>query len=231
MVHSSLSRVGPVTGGAGAVIDTLLALIGPKGTLMMPTHTWSTVNARQPVFHAVRTPSIVGYLTEAFRKRSGAIRSLHPCHSVAAVGPRAEFFTAGQLAVDTPCPPESPYGRIMRDPASAILFLGTDLNCNTCYHALEEEAGYPALLTADREDLVVIDGCGVQHPSPQHRHAEIFQRFYSDTEYMLLEAGVLKAKPVGSAVSRLVRAAPMRDMILEVLRTRPELIIRPERRG
>ena len=226
--HSSLNRIGPVDGGAGGVIDSLISLIGPVGTLIMPTHTWGTVNARQPVFHVVRTASIVGYLTEAFRKRPGAVRSLHPCHSVAAYGPRAAFFTGGQLAVDTPCPPESPDGRIMRDPAGMILFLGTDLDCNTCYHALEEEAGYPGLLTADREALIVIDAAGIMHESPQHRHAEPFQRFYSDTEHMLAKAGALTAGRTGGGISRLVKAVPMREIILGVLATSPELIIRPE---
>ena len=37
MVHSSLSRIGHVIGGPGAVIDALLAVIGPDGTLMMPS--------------------------------------------------------------------------------------------------------------------------------------------------------------------------------------------------
>ena len=48
LVHSSLKRLGPVDGGAEAVIDALLEAIDPGGTLMMPTHTWKVVTSSQP---------------------------------------------------------------------------------------------------------------------------------------------------------------------------------------
>jgi len=77
--------------------------------------------------------------------------------------------------------------------------------------------------------LIVIDAAGVMHESPQHRHAEPFQRYYSDMEHMLAKAGALTAGQTGSGISRLVRAVPMREIILGVLKTSPELLIRPER--
>ncbi len=38
MVHSSLSRLGWVAGGAQAVVMALMDALGPTGTLVMPTH-------------------------------------------------------------------------------------------------------------------------------------------------------------------------------------------------
>ena len=38
IVHSSLSRLGWIAGGARAVVDALLGAIGNAGTLVMPTH-------------------------------------------------------------------------------------------------------------------------------------------------------------------------------------------------
>lgn len=38
LVHSSLSALGFVEGGAQTVIDTLLSAVGPQGTLLMPAH-------------------------------------------------------------------------------------------------------------------------------------------------------------------------------------------------
>ena len=36
MMHSSLSALGPVEGGPEAVVDALLEVIGPDGTLLVP---------------------------------------------------------------------------------------------------------------------------------------------------------------------------------------------------
>jgi len=180
LVHSSLKRIGKIKGGAETIIDILLELIGPKGTLMAPTHTWNTVGSHQPVFHVDKTPSHVGYFTEALRKRKDAVRSLHPCHSVVAVGPKAKFFTEGQLQVNTPCPKKSPYGKLIRDPHGYILFLGVDLEYNTSFHAIEQEVKIPGLLTRHKEALFVIDTQGILHSTFHFRHANRFIRYFRD---------------------------------------------------
>ena len=41
MVHSSLSSMGHVEGGAGTVVQAFLDVLGPEGTLMVPTFTHS----------------------------------------------------------------------------------------------------------------------------------------------------------------------------------------------
>lgn len=106
LVHSSLKRVGAVDGGADTIIDAIRDVIGPSGTLMISTVSGS-VTPTQTAFHVVDTPSSVGALSNVFRLRSGASRSLHPVHSVAAMGPKTTFFTEGHLHANTPWSPDS----------------------------------------------------------------------------------------------------------------------------
>ncbi|MDO8685686.1 MAG: AAC(3) family N-acetyltransferase [Clostridiales bacterium] len=98
LVHSALSSIGYVDGGADTVIDALLESVGEEGTVVM-----STLTGWLEPFDADKTPSAVGKITEKFRLRENAYRSLHPVHSVAAIGKHAEYITAGHDECETGC--------------------------------------------------------------------------------------------------------------------------------
>ena len=85
VVHSSFKSLGLVEGGAECVIAALKDVLGPEGTLVFPTFTYSTSYASS-YFSNLETPSCVGYLSEFFRKTEGVIRTNHPTHSVAIYG-------------------------------------------------------------------------------------------------------------------------------------------------
>lgn len=226
MVHSSLRAIGPVEGGAEAVLEVLLRAIGPGGTLMMPTVSGS-VRPDQPVFHPDHTPSTVGYLTNLFRVQPGVLRSRHPVHSIAAGGPRAGFFTGGHSEANTPWSPETPFGRMMRDDDCALLFLGVGLNYNSCFHALEIEARLPGMHTAWSTGLVVVEADGATRRVEHHWHDARTKRYFADSEHLLRDRGCLAWGRTGRGVSRLVRAVPMRRVILELLAGEPWLMTRP----
>lgn len=82
LIHSSMKSIGEVDGGADSVLDAWMEYF-KDGLLLLPTHTWKTVNADNPVYNPQTTPSCVGLLTNMFMKRDGVIRSLHPTHSMA----------------------------------------------------------------------------------------------------------------------------------------------------
>lgn len=223
LVHSSLRRIGPVEGGADTVIDALLSVLGPEGTLMMSAVS-GNVTENQPVFDVRLTPATVGTLPNVFMKRAGVIRSLHPIHSVAALGPRAEFYTAGHLECNTPWSPESPYGKLMRN-EGFILFLGTNFTCNTCIHALEIEARVPGLHTRRTSDLYVRDYEGKLRVVHHHHWHAPKKDFYVDMEHVVEAAGGLKWGRTGIGLSRLVDAGILRATVLPILRRTPEQVI------
>ncbi len=222
LTHSSLRWLGPIDGGADTVIDALLEILGPEGTLMMSTVS-GNVNREQPVFHVEHTPSTVGILSNVFRKRPGAIRSLHPVHSIVGLGPKAEFFTSGHLQANTPWSPDSPYGKLMRN-GGFILFLGTNFTCNTCLHALEIEARVPGLHTRESSPLYICDYDGKWHTIQHHWHSPK-KDFFVDMEHVTAKAGGLRYGQTGEGISRLVDAEILRKAVLPVYQQTPGLAI------
>ena len=131
MVHSSLGAIGFVAGGAATVVEALLAAIGPKGTLMMPSFN----HRGAQVFNPLTTPTTNGAIPDAFWRRSDAVRSLHPTHALAACGPRAEQFCRGHLETGI-WAQDSPIGRLVHG-GGYLLALGTTHYTSTAYHVAE----------------------------------------------------------------------------------------------
>ncbi len=139
VVHSSLSSFGWVDGGADAVIDALLATVAPGGTVVMPTLTFGpfTPENPPPLFDPGTSAGIVGRIPEVFRQRPAARRSLHPTHSVAAIGPLADELIADHELSRTPIGTDGAWGRIAQR-GGRILMLGASLRTCTMMHGPEE---------------------------------------------------------------------------------------------
>src|SRR5258708_9670122 len=125
LVHSSLSRLGNVIGGAETVMSALGDVVGPSGTLLFPTLTGaaSPRPSRPPRVHVRSTPCWTGRIPETARQSPGARRSVHPTHSVAAIGASAETYAIGHEQSATPCDEHSPYFRLVES-GGWILVLG-----------------------------------------------------------------------------------------------------------
>jgi aminoglycoside 3-N-acetyltransferase len=140
MVHSSSDQLRGFTGTSADAVATLKEAVGPDGLLLMPSLPFSGSAiehvALGKVFDRRRTPSAMGLLTEVFRRSPGAVRSLHPTHSVVAWGGRAEAVIAGHHLVDSPCGPGSPWARLA-DLDAKLVFLGVDVVRNTFMHSVD----------------------------------------------------------------------------------------------
>jgi len=139
MVHSSLSRIGWVKGGAETVVDALLEVLGPESTLLMPSFNHRAAE----VYNPMTTPTINGAIPDAFWRRPGVVRSLHPTHAVAALGPKAEEWLRGHVEVGI-WAADSPIGRLIHS-GGWILGLGVDHTTSTAYHVGEVSLNVPCL--------------------------------------------------------------------------------------
>jgi predicted transcriptional regulator len=114
LVHSSLSSLGWVCGGAVSVVLALEQALG-HGTLVMPTHSgdlsgpakwmnpavpeawWPSIRDTMPAYDPLLTPARgVGTIPEVFRRQTGVRRSLHPNYSFAAWGRENGYVTSGE---------------------------------------------------------------------------------------------------------------------------------------
>jgi aminoglycoside 3-N-acetyltransferase len=225
-VHSSLRSLGHVDGGAGAVIDSLLAVLGPGGTLLAPTLTGSELLSPQnpPLFDPVATPSWTGIIPETLRRRPDAVRSLHPTHSVAAVGARVRELLAEHAFSITPCDEWSPYGKLGRRDDGYILLIGVTHASNTTFHHVEEVAGLPYHMQAGLAPATIVVG-----GEARTRHVMLHKygpaRHFDVLEPLLLERGIQRTGQVGAATVRLVQVRPFVQVALRAVAADPTLLL------
>ncbi len=225
LVHSSFKSLGPVPGGIETVVRGLLRAIGDSGTLLMPALSWSL---RPPeVFDVRRTRTNVGAVPESFRTRPGTLRSLHPTHSVCAVGRRAHEFLDEHRLDSTPCGSRSPFRRVTQD-GGKILMLGCGLKPNTTMHALEEVAEAPYVLGQAFVFRVVDQQGNASHKSYlTHNFAGYRQRY--DRVAELPDTSFLRRGRVLDAEVFLLDAPGLREAALRKMKEEPLFFV--EQRG
>ncbi|HVL26128.1 MAG TPA: AAC(3) family N-acetyltransferase [Thermomicrobiales bacterium] len=232
LVHSSLSRLGRVEGGADAVIDALLAAVGPRGTVLFPTLTGTEDDGPEtpPVIDVRSTPCWTGRIPETARRRAGAIRSLHPTHSIAALGAEAARYAAEHETGQTPCDVRSPYYRLIREGGSILLLGGVTQDSNTSLHCLEELAEVPYHLQPFPTDGVVIDAAGERIVVRNRLHLWGWERDFPRVDAPLAAAGAMRVGRVGASTSTLIAARPFAEVLLPLLREDPLYLLSEEAR-
>lgn len=222
LVHSSMKSIGAVDGGADTVLDALSDYM-KEGLLVLPTHTWSYINAANPKYYVDDSPSCVGILTELFRKRPNVHRSLHPTHSVAALGKDAADFVAGDEQYDTPCARGSAWGKLL-DRKATILLIGVDLRRNTFIHGVEEWADIPGRLSDIPEQLYTVlpDGTEISVPSYRH-HGDHWSEYFWKVDDFFLQNHVMHRGKFGSADVRVCDTVSMTNLLFQMLRINPDL--------
>jgi aminoglycoside 3-N-acetyltransferase len=232
LVHSSLSRLGNVKGGADAVIDSLLAAVGPTGTLLFPTLTGTERDGPDapPMVDVRSTPCWTGRIPETARHRIGARRSLHPTHSVTALGADADRYAAGHDTSETPCDTHSPYYRLITGGGWILQMGDVTQDSNTTLHCLEELAGVPYHLQSQATEGIVIDAEGERHIVRNRFHLWKWDREFTKVDASLEAAEAMRVGYVGLATARLIGARRSADIILPYLQRDPLYLLSEDAR-
>lgn len=217
LVHSSLSSIGYVDGGADTVIDALIEAVGDEGTIVI-----STLTGWFEPFDDRTSPSAVGKISEKFRQRANAKRSLHPVHSVAAIGSKAEYITSGHEHCETGCGSGTPYYKIL-ELGGKVMLLGVDMDRNTIMNSLEEEVNAVYLRTLDIPAPTYIDNYRdkkftLRKFPPGHRD------FIGITP-LLREMDAIIEGRIGDAAVKVVEVERLFEIGLNALKRDPMLFI------
>jgi aminoglycoside N3'-acetyltransferase len=214
--HFALSRFGYIEDGAEGLIETLLTILGPEGTLVMPTFTFSWIG-RLP-YDPRTTPSRVGAVTDRFWRRPDVLRSAHPTHSFAAIGEHASVLLAGHDPTRSPLSPDGPMGRLADLNGKILLFCPP--TSNTIMHVGEYRAGLPLLdflcpvMEGGMRNEVLVPDC------PWHvRFAPAYEK--------LSARGLIQEVTLGEDTLRTMRCTDAIEAQAEVMRETPEALLQP----
>lgn len=216
-VHSSFKSLGPVEGGAGAVIGAMEDVLGPEGLLLMPSFNLKVKEGetREATWNIQTRPSSVGWLTEFFRQMPGTCRSDHYSHSVAARGKGAKEFVADHLSREGACSvwDNKPWGKAYGTHSPMVkayrangklLMLGVDYHSATFMHVIE------AIHWTER-----------LQKNPKAEFAYVGKKRPVLGEYWDSLGRVRRGK-VGAADCRLSAIRDFIDTLLEAVRAHPE---------
>jgi len=229
MVHASLRAVGPVLGGADALIEAALEAAAPGGTMMMYVGCDAPFDdvgriAFDPADEALilehcpafdpataRACRAFGALAEAFRTHPGVACSANVGGRMAAKGQRADWLLAPH-SLDWGYGPGTPMARLV-EAGGRVLLLGSDRDQVTLLHYAETIAPVADKRTARYRAPLLEDGRRVWREVVEHDTSEGVRpwpdRYFATIVEAFLAGGQGARGRVGGAESLLLDAAPL----------------------
>lgn len=212
-VHASLSAFGYVRGGAAVLIQALRDVLGPRGTLCMPTHSNSVLGA--PPYDPACSRSNTGAVTEFFRTLPGVRRSAHPTHSVAALGPAAAALIGAVRPDQAPLARDGFWGQLV-DRGGHVLLM-CPVKSTTIFHVGETWLDLPQPpLVAHALDATGRRRVYVLPHAPWH-----VDHFEEALAAPLIRQRVMREVRLGDSTIRFAPARVMADISVEANRHDP----------
>lgn len=223
LVHAALRQVGPILGGPDTLIDALLDVVGPAGTILgycdwQVDEDAAADPARRddvPPFDRHRSRSIRdnGAFPELLRTTPEALRSANPGASCAALGGRADWFTADH-PLDYGYGPGSPFARLVEADGKTMM-LGAPLDTMTLLHHAEHLADFPNKRVKRAEAPILEDGRTVWRAYEEFDTGDPPEGqpddYFATIVRAYLATGAGRTGKVGDAETVVVDARPMLD--------------------
>ena len=216
LVHSAMRTMGHVEGGAKTFVDTLLGMLGPSGTLVVPTFTFAHEAEDNPVVDPAADHSEMGIITETARLYPDARRSTAFRHSFAAIG-KWSGVIAGNDAALSPFDLRSSFG-VMAALNTKVRMLGVTYESSTSHHFAEFvcEVPYRQVISLNAK-VRQASGKVVEQPMMDYQPKSEGGSYYGTRGpdfnrlgQMLEDRGVVNTAFIGNAA---VRQFAMRDLL------------------
>ena len=93
MVHCAMKPIGKLENGPDTLLEPLIDIVGPKGTIIMPTFTWFRMPDvfTKPIIQE-NSPIWTGKVPERFLQYPGVKRDRHPHWSHGYLGSLTDYF-------------------------------------------------------------------------------------------------------------------------------------------
>lgn len=172
MAHAALRKVGKILGGPDSLIGAIRDAVGSDGTLMaytdwnggdddiwdndgrVPDELKPEITPFDPL--ASRSTRYNGSFVELVRTTPGALRSISPGASCAAIGAKGEWLTADH-PIQYGYGPGSPFAKLV-EANGKVLMLGNPLDTMTLLHHAEHLADIPGKRVIRREEPFLDNG-------------------------------------------------------------------------
>jgi aminoglycoside 3-N-acetyltransferase len=228
MVHSSLKSLGYVEGGADAVIDAILEVVGQAGTLFVPTNTFQGyVTSFLRSVHEVDlrvAPSATGLISETVRLRTGSARSIHPSHPVCAIGGKARELLGEHHLGNSPMGERSPYGRLARLGNGKVLLIGVTNSNNTMIHTAEEYYA-PYIFNGETFHTKVISADGQAYIVETKGYCMGLKRNFTALDTYLEKQNFLSRAAVAKGVVSLIDASGLMETAKAQIQKNPHFLV------
>lgn len=229
MVHTSLSSLGYVCGGAQTVIEALMECVGKEGTIMMPSQSWKNLDPEAgvhweepkewwqiirdhwPAYDKAITPTnTMGAVAEMFRRWPGVLRSDHPARSVAAWGKHAEYLTRDH-DLSNIFGDGSPVGKLY-ELDGHVLLIGVGYDKNTSLHLADARAVYPGKHQTTEHSAVMVNG---ERKWVAYETLYVDGKDFGEIGEAFERQGREKEEPLGCGRLRLMRQRELVDFAVE----------------
>lgn len=235
LLHSSLKSIGYVEGGAPTVIDAIIEVLGSSGTLIVPTYSvkksmYKICLDKKYIFDPLTATTQLGIIPATFLQYSHIRRSIHPTHSVSAIGKYARYITEAHHLAASTFGHDSPWDRLMKLDGK-IFAIGLKMGRNTFSHVLEDKMLDKFPLPVRMNETFYIkckDWVGNVIEVPVVPHDPKYQKIRMDQEHRedlrkyfweeFIRSGIIKVGRVGQAISWIASANEYYDHLTRLMR-------------